>query len=106
MDAEGGIAARAARYRENHRLLVAGMAELGFRALVAPEHQSPIITAFLYPDDPAFRFKTFYDALKARRYVIYPGKVSQADTFRIGTIGHVFADDIRDLIAAVQQVTA
>ena len=69
--------------------------------MIAPEHQSPIITAFHYPGDPAFRFNTFYDALKARRFVIYPGKVSQADTFRIGTIGHVFPDDIRDLIAAV-----
>ncbi|MCX7426517.1 MAG: 2-aminoethylphosphonate--pyruvate transaminase [Planctomycetia bacterium] len=105
LDAEGGIPARAARYRENHRLLVAGMSELGFRALIAPEHQSPIITAFHYPVDPAFRFNTFYDALKARRFVIYPGKVSQADTFRIGTIGHVFPDDIRDLITAVDQVT-
>jgi 2-aminoethylphosphonate-pyruvate transaminase len=102
---EGGVRARAARYHENHRVLVSGLAELGFRALIAREHQSPIITAFHNPRNPKFRFRTFYDALKSRRFVIYPGKISQADTFRIGTIGHVFPEDIRQLIAAVDQVT-
>lgn len=105
LEEEGGVESRAARYRENQRQLVAGLAELGFRALIRREHQSPIITAFHYPRDPAFRFATFYDALKSRRFVIYPGKVSEADTFRIGTIGHVFPDDIRQLITSIDQVT-
>jgi 2-aminoethylphosphonate-pyruvate transaminase len=105
LDAEGGIPQRAARYRENHRVLVSGLAELGFRTLIAPQHQSPIITAFRYPNDPQFRFDSFYDALKSRRFVIYPGKVSQADTFRIGTIGHVFPADVRELVTAVDEVT-
>jgi 2-aminoethylphosphonate-pyruvate transaminase len=105
LDDEGGVEVRAARYCDNHRTLVAGLAELGFRTLIAPEHQSPIITAFYYPRDPKFRFRSFYDALKARRFVIYPGKVSDADTFRIGTIGHVFPDDIRQLVKAVDSVT-
>ncbi len=104
LDAEGGISVRAARYRENHRTLVDGMAELGYHAMIAPAHQSPIITAFRYPDGASFRFRPFYDALKSRGFVIYPGKISQADTFRIGTIGHVFPDDIRRLLAAVRQV--
>ena len=104
LDDEGGIPPRAARYRENHRVLVSGLAELGFRALIVAQHQSPIITAFHYPHDPKFCFDSFYDALKARGFVIYPGKVSQADTFRIGTIGHVFPDDIRDLVAAIDEV--
>lgn len=104
LDAEGGIAVRAARYRENHRILVSGMKDLGYRALIAPAHQSPIITAFYYPDDREFSFRSFYDALKARRFVIYPGKISQADTFRIGTIGHVFPDDIQHLVAAIKDL--
>ena len=104
LDDEGGIQVRAARYRENHRVLVDGLTRLGFRCLIAPKDQSPFITAFCYPRDPAFRFRTFYGALKSRRFVIYPGKVSQAETFRIGTIGHVFPDDIRELVAAVRQV--
>jgi len=104
LDREGGVAARAARYAENHRLLVDGMKRLGFQTLILPEHQSPIITSFLYPDDPRFRFETFYEAMKARRFVLYPGKVSDADTFRIGNIGHVFSDDIRQLLEAVEEV--
>jgi len=104
LDREGGVAARAARYAENHRLLVDGMKRLGFQTLIPPEHQSPIITSFLYPDDPRFRFETFYEAMKTRRFVLYPGKVSDADTFRIGNIGHVFSDDIRQLLEAVEEV--
>lgn len=105
LEEEGGIAARAARYRKNQDMLVAGMSELGFRALIARDHQSPIITAFHCPVDPEFQFETFHEALKARRFVIYPGKISQAETFRIGTIGQVFPDDIRLLLNAVGKVT-
>ncbi|MEX2246825.1 MAG: 2-aminoethylphosphonate--pyruvate transaminase [Dehalococcoidia bacterium] len=101
LDEEGGVVARHERYRENHRRLVAGMERLGFRPLLAPELRSPLITSFLYPDDPSFSFRPFYDALKRRRFVIYPGKISRADTFRIGTIGHVVPGDIDALIDAV-----
>jgi len=106
LDEEGGIAARSARYAENHRILIEGMERLGFRPLIAPQHRSHIITAFLYPDDSKFAFQPFYDAMKARRFVLYPGKVSQADTFRIGTIGHVFPDDFRELLGCVHEVVA
>lgn len=98
---EGGVAARAARYRANHRTLVDGMRALGFRTLVPDEWQSPIITSFHNPADPRWTFDAFYDRLKARRFVIYPGKVSQADCFRVGTIGHVFPDDIASLLNAI-----
>lgn len=98
LDEEGGPAARYERYRENHRVLVAGLHELGFEPLVAPELRSPFITSFLYPDAAEFSFQQLYDELKRRRFVIYPGKVSQADTFRVGTIGHVFPDDMRELV--------
>lgn len=103
LEQEGGIQPRSRRYAQNHRTLVEGMRRLGFQTLIAPEYQSHIITAFLYPDDPAFSFRPFYEALKARRFVIYPGKVSHADTFRIGTIGHVFPGDIESLLVAIRQ---
>ena len=102
--AEGGVAARHRRYRENQRRLVDGMEAIGFRPLLPRAQQSPIITSFVYPADPAFDFAMFYAALKRRRFVIYPGKVSAAATFRIGTIGHVFPADIDQLLAALQQV--
>ena len=103
LDEEGGVAARALRYADNHRLLVDGMERIRFRALIAPCSQSNFITSFVCPDHPAFTFDSFYAAMKVRRFVIYPGKVSEADTFRIGTIGHVFPDDIRELIAAISE---
>jgi 2-aminoethylphosphonate-pyruvate transaminase len=68
--------------------------------------QSPIITAFRYPGSPSFSFETFYTALKKRRFVIYPGKVGLAPTFRIGTIGHVFPEDIQALIQCMAEVGA
>jgi 2-aminoethylphosphonate-pyruvate transaminase len=108
LDAEGGVAARHRRYVENHRVLVEGLTRLGFRPLLDAGHRSPIITSFLYPRDERFTFDVLYEALKRRGFVIYPGKVSHADTFRVGTIGHVFPDDFRRLIAcfaeAVQEL--
>lgn len=104
LDAEGGVAKRHARYCENQQTLVAGLAKIGFDALLPTEFQSPIITAFLYPDDSRFEFRDLYDGLKKRRFVIYPGKVSQAETFRVGTIGHVFPEDVCELIKAFSAV--
>ena len=103
LKAEGGIAARHRRYVENHRVLVEGMRSLGFQTLLADEAQGCIITSFLYPD-AAFDFASFYEQLKARGFVIYPGKISQADTFRIGNIGDVFPDDFRRLVEAIKEI--
>ena len=101
--AEGGVKARHGRYAENHRELVEGMSRLGFSCLLEKELQSPIITSFLEPSAPGYSFGGFYAALKTRGFVIYPGKVSHADTFRIGTIGDVHPATIRSLISAVHQ---
>ncbi len=103
LDAEGGVPARHARYRANHQTLVAGYERLGFQPLLAPQFRSPIITSFVFPADPSFTFERFYAAMKRRRFVLYPGKVSQADTFRVGTIGHVFPGDIEQLVSATAE---
>jgi 2-aminoethylphosphonate-pyruvate transaminase len=100
---EGGVEKRYVRYRENARLLVQGMEALGFACLLASELRSPIITAFLNPSHAEYDFRRFYDALKSRGFVIYPGKVSTADTFRIGHIGDVKPEDVVRLIGAVEQ---
>jgi len=100
LEAEGGIAARYERYCENQRLLVEGMEKLGFKPLLPRELQSPIITSFLYPN-PSFNFGDFYKAMKKLGFVLYPGKISQADTFRIGNIGEVYPKDIMRLLEAV-----
>jgi len=103
LEEEGGVAARATRYTENHRILVDGMRSLGFDTLLPNEMQSPIITSFLYPN-PNFDFKAFYEAVKAKGFVLYPGKISAADTFRIGNIGEVYPDDMRRLIEVVESI--
>ncbi|HVO38043.1 MAG TPA: 2-aminoethylphosphonate--pyruvate transaminase [Spirochaetia bacterium] len=103
LESEGGVTARNARYRANHFELVKGMKELGFECLLPDELQSPIITSFLDPSSAAYSFPRFYADLKARGFVIYPGKVSRARTFRIGTIGDITPATIRSLIQAVRQ---
>lgn len=99
---EGGVEVRHNRYCENHRVLVDGMRSLGFQTLLPDEIQSPVITSFLYPHAD-FNFKTFYTQLKERGFVIYPGKISQADTFRIGNIGDVHPEDFRQLIEIIRE---
>ncbi|WP_279450997.1 2-aminoethylphosphonate--pyruvate transaminase [Aeromonas dhakensis] len=101
LEEEGGIVARHQRYSENQRTLVAGMAALGFAPLLPEEWQSPIITAFYSPAHPDYRFADFYQRLKGQGFVIYPGKVSQADCFRIGNIGDVTPERVRSLLAAM-----
>ena len=104
LEEEGGVEARAARYSANRQALIDGMTALGFDAYLAPQHQSHIITSFRFPAHPRFDFSAFYDRLSELGFVIYPGKVSNADCFRIGTIGHIFPQDIRALIAAIRRV--
>ncbi len=101
---EGGVAGRATRYRRNHQLLVAGMRQLGFREYLAPADQGYIITSFHYPTHPRFSFAEFYQRLNGRGFVIYPGKVSDADCFRIGHIGRLFANDMQELLSAIRAV--
>jgi 2-aminoethylphosphonate-pyruvate transaminase len=103
LNEEGGAAARGARYRRNHEVLVNGMRVIGFREYLPSEVQSCIITAFYVPSDPRFVFAEFYRRLSGKGFVIYPGKISQADTFRIGSIGHLFEADIRALLAAIHE---
>jgi 2-aminoethylphosphonate-pyruvate transaminase len=101
LDQEGGVAARGARYRRNHETLVRGMKALGFRVYLDPAVQSYIITSFYFPDEPKFTFDQFYRRLSDKGFIIYPGKISQADTFRIGSIGRLFESDMRALLLAI-----
>ncbi len=106
LDREGGVAGRAARYRANYATLVNGMRALGFVEYLPAEKQGYIITSFRYPTHPNWDFEAFYKALNERGYVIYPGKVSNADCFRIGNIGRIFESDVKDLLAAIGVVKA
>jgi 2-aminoethylphosphonate-pyruvate transaminase len=101
--AEGGVEGRGSRYRRNCRVLVDGLRALGFRPLLADAVQAPIIVTVHMPADPRFEFKTFYDGLAARGYLIYPGKLTKSASFRIGCIGRLSEDHMRGALAAIRE---
>ena len=96
--AEGGITARNARYTATNRALRKGMEELGFKAYIDEAHQGPIITTFFYPENCKFTFEKMYAYLKDHGYVIYPGKLTDAETFRLGNIGEIYMDDVEKIL--------
>ncbi|MGO1659326.1 MAG: 2-aminoethylphosphonate--pyruvate transaminase [Marinobacter sp.] len=102
-EAEGGVDGRLARYSRNRDRLVAGLREIGFQTLLADEWLSPIITTFLSPDSPAFQFRRFYEAIRARGFLIYPGKLTVADSFRVGCIGQLHDEQIDAAVAAIAE---
>jgi 2-aminoethylphosphonate-pyruvate transaminase len=104
--AEGGVAGRGARYRRNCEILVQGMRALGFETLLPDQLQAPIIVTFHMPADPKFRFDDFYDRLRTKGYVIYPGKLTVADSFRIGCIGRLGEAEMQGALAAIKATLA
>ncbi len=101
---EGGVISRGNRYRENYETLVTGMEKLGFQEYLPREVQGYIITSFLYPENINFNFNEFYSRLSDMGMVIYPGKLSKADCFRIGNIGRIHKQDIMDLLECISKV--
>lgn len=104
LKAEGGVAARAARYKLNQTTLQAGMTKLGFDLYLPKEKQGWIISSYRFPTDNNWDFNKFYNKLNEKNFVIYPGKVSKADCFRIGHIGRLFPQDTQDLLLAIEAV--
>lgn len=104
LEQEGGVTARTHRYQANETLLREGMQNLGYELVIDETVQSPIITSFKYPTVD-FNFQAFYEYLKNRGFIIYPGKVSKCDSFRIGNIGEVSADDINRLLNLIKTYT-
>ena len=104
--AEGGQPARLARYAANCRVLVEGMRALGFRTFLDDAVQAPVIVTFFEPADPAWSFNAFYAAMRARGFIIYPGKVTEAPTFRIGCIGAIDATVMRRVVDAAREALA
>ena len=103
LEKEGGIPAREKRYRKNNSILREGMKKLGFKILIPEEYQSPIITTFLAPTDSDYNFENFYYKLKKEGFVIYPGKITDIESFRIGNIGEIYPDDIYALLKAIEK---
>lgn len=103
MEEEGGISARNKRYTENNHLLTKRLRALGFETYVGDEYQGPIITTFFYPEDKNYTFQEMYQYIKERGYAIYPGKVTDAETFRIGNIGEIYLEDINTVCDIIEE---
>lgn len=104
LEAEGGVIGRAERYIENRQILRDGMKKLGFRELLDDTHEGYIITSYHFPKHPNYNFSEFYKRLNDKNQVIYPGKVTNADCFRIGNIGHLFPKDMEHLLVCIEEV--
>ena len=98
---EGGQSVRLARYQDNGRTLIDGMAALGFKPFLKPEVQAPIIVTFHAPAHPNYDFKRFYEGAKSRGFLLYPGKLTQVETFRVGCIGAIGRNEMKQAVAAV-----
>jgi 2-aminoethylphosphonate-pyruvate transaminase len=101
-EAEGGQPARLARYTGNYRTLVDGMGRLGFMPFLDPSIQAPIIVTFHAPGDPRYEFKAFYAAAKQHGFILYPGKLTEIETFRVGCIGAIGSNEMEQAVHAVE----
>ena len=101
-EAQGGQPARLARYTANYETLVSGMAEMGFRPFIDPKIQAPIIVTFHAPADPRYAFKDFYERVRDKGFILYPGKLTQVETFRVGCIGAIGPEEMRLAVNAVR----
>ena len=101
LETEGGPPARLARYQRRFDRLVAGLKPMDYRLYLDRALQSPIIATFVPPPGRPFDFTALYDRLSARDLVIYPGKLTEAESFRIGCIGALEDADFDELIAAI-----
>ena len=100
---EGGINARSARYQKNCAALVAGMRTLGLQTYLADDVQAPIIVTFHSPDHPNFQFSKLYEGVKAQGFILYPGKLTQIETFRVGCIGAIDTEHIFKAVEATEK---
>ena len=103
LEQEGGVSARGERYHENYEITLSAMQTMGFKPYLNENLRGHIITSFYYPDHPNFNFKEFYERLSDKGHVIYPGKLTNADCFRIGHIGRLGPGDVASLMAAVAE---
>jgi 2-aminoethylphosphonate-pyruvate transaminase len=104
--AQGGQPARGARYRRNCEVLLEGMTRLGFKPFLEARHQAPIIVTFHAPADPGYKFQQFYDSVRAKGFVLYPGKLTEVDTLRVGCIGAVDEHAMRSAVHAIADTVA
>jgi 2-aminoethylphosphonate-pyruvate transaminase len=103
LEEEGGVEARAARYKANYETLITGMRKLGFREYLFPNIRGYFVTSFLMPEHPNFSYQTFYEKLRDKDQIIYSGKMSGWESFRIATMGRITPNDVRVLLYSMEE---
>lgn len=103
LEEEGGVYGRGERYRNNYEITISAMEKMGFTPYLSSENRGYTITSFRYLAHPNFVFEEFYKRLSDKGCVIYPGKLSHADCFRIGHIGRLDQSDVFLLISAIRE---
>lgn len=98
---EGGAPARLARYSANSEALCTGMDAMAFRRYLSPELRTPIIHTFLAPAHPNWSFGELYERVRERGYILYPGKLTTEETFRVGCIGAITPDVLTAAATAI-----
>lgn len=98
---EGGQPARLERYTQNFQCLLSAMTQMGLSTYLKPEDLSPIIVTFNSPEDERFDFKVFYNKVKAQGFILYPGKLTEVETFRVGCIGAISSVQMQKAVNAV-----
>jgi 2-aminoethylphosphonate-pyruvate transaminase len=77
------------------------MSRLGFMPFLDPAVQAPIIVTFHAPGDSRYEFKAFYAFARERGFILYPGKLTQVETFRVGCIGAIGPNEMEQAVQAV-----
>jgi len=102
-EAEGGRLGRLARYESNCARLLAGLAELGLEPFLPRALQAPVIVTVRAPSQPGYAFPELYERAKASGFILYPGKLTELETFRVGCIGAIGSAEIDGALAAIGQ---
>ncbi len=100
--AEGGAPGRLARYKKTAKAMRDGMRRIGLSPLLGDNETGPIIQTFATPRDPNFDFTRFYEGLKQRGFIIYPGKLTKKPSFRVGNMGALDHDVMAMLVDATE----
>ena len=100
--AEGGAPGRLARYKKTAKALRDGMRRIGLTPLLGDNETGPIIQTFATPRDPNFDFTRFYEGLKQRGFIIYPGKLTKKPSFRVGNMGALDHEVMAMLVDATE----
>ena len=100
---EEGEEAKWARHTRVFKAIHKGLDELGFKEAIKREWQSGLVVSPIYPDDKNWNFEKIHDYCYERGFTIYPGKISNTNTFRLCALGAIDEKDIEDFFVVFRE---